>query len=83
MGDIDLQQPSQERNVVGPFLLSSVPEGEGALNASRISSEALVLLVQSYMKSVHACYTDSYLRTVFGGIARGSRHRTGAAGPWW
>jgi hypothetical protein len=46
-GGIDLQQPSQERNVVCPFLLGSVPEGQRALDAGGISSKALVFLVQS------------------------------------
>lgn len=47
LGAIDLQQPSQERNVVCPFLLGSVPKGKRALHAGRISSEAFVFLVQS------------------------------------
>jgi hypothetical protein len=43
----DLQQPSEERNVVGPFLLGSVPEGERALDTSSIASEVLVFLIES------------------------------------
>lgn len=46
-GSIDLEQPGKERNIVGPFLLGSVPKGEGALNTSGISSESLVFFVQS------------------------------------
>ena len=45
-GSINLQQPSQERNIVGPFLLGRVPEGEGALDTGRIPSESFFFLVQ-------------------------------------
>jgi hypothetical protein len=47
-GRPDLQQPSQERYVVGPFLLGSIPEGQRALDASGISPEAFIFLVQGW-----------------------------------
>jgi hypothetical protein len=50
-GRPDLQQPAQERNIVGPFLLGSVPEGESALDSGRISSEPLVFLMKSCTRS--------------------------------
>jgi hypothetical protein len=47
-GHSDLQQSSQERYVVGPFLLRRVPYCERALHARGITAIALVLLLQSY-----------------------------------
>jgi hypothetical protein len=45
-GHAHLQQARQERDVVGPFLLGRVPEGERALDARRISPEVLVFFVE-------------------------------------
>jgi hypothetical protein len=47
-GRPDLQQPSQERYVVGPFLLGSIPESQRALDAGGISPEAFIFLVQGW-----------------------------------
>lgn len=48
----DLQQPAQERNVVGPFLLGSVPEGQRALDTRSIAAVVLVFLVESWGTSI-------------------------------
>jgi hypothetical protein len=52
----DLQQPAQERNVVGPLLLGSVPEGQRALDTGGIASEVLVFLVESLEAQVSLCF---------------------------
>jgi hypothetical protein len=44
-----LQQAPQERDVVGPFLLGRVPEGQRALDACRIPAEVLVFLIEGYI----------------------------------
>ena len=46
-----LQQSTQERYIVCPFLLGSVPKGEGAFDTGGISSEALIFLDQCCGKS--------------------------------
>lgn len=51
-GHIDLQEPPQKGNIVGPFLLGRVPGCEGALDALRKAAEALVLLLQRCQASV-------------------------------
>lgn len=47
-GGSNLQQPCQERYVVGPFLLGGVPQGQRALDAGGISPEAFVFLVKRW-----------------------------------
>lgn len=51
----DLQQPSQEGNVVGPFLLGSVPEGQRTLDTSSIAAEVFVFLVESSRHELALC----------------------------
>jgi hypothetical protein len=84
-GAIDLQQAPQERDVVCPFLLRRVPEGERAFDAECISPEGLVLLVQSWRLSqpVLLYHGQSLSCTVFCGVARCSWCWRGAPRVWW
>jgi hypothetical protein len=50
----DLEQPCEEGNIVGPFLLGTVPEGECALDAGSISSKAFVFFIESW-RGLSAC----------------------------
>ena len=84
-GAIDLQQAPQERDVVCPFLLRRVPEGERSFDAECISPEGFILLVQSWQLSqpVLRDHRQSLLCTIFCGAARCSWCWRGAPRAWW